>query len=99
VVAGAVIAANSLGPVWGGLSSTFPAVYLSTMFLITKSRGPEFARATGKMMLASAPNLIIYSLAVNITYPILGIIAGTIVSYSCAAAFAALVYSFTKKFA
>lgn len=96
-VAGAVIIAAAGGPVWGGIFSTFPAVMLSTMYLLTKSQGSAFAQATGKVMLPASANIIVYGLAVHLTYPIFGLVAGTAISYLAAVAFVLLLYPLMKK--
>ncbi|VVC02743.1 Uncharacterised protein [Candidatus Burarchaeum australiense] len=102
VLAGSVIAfANIMaavgGPVWGGLFSVFPAVMLSTMYLITRAQGPEFSQATGKVMLLGSINIIVYGFFVHATYPIYGLLWGTVISYVAAAAFVVLAYPLIKK--
>jgi len=81
VVAGTTLLSTFAGTYWVGLFSTFPAVMLSTMVILSLSQGPDFARAVGKVMILSSTNIIAYSLGVNITYPLLGIALGTIVSF------------------
>jgi len=80
VVAGTTSISAFAGTYWVGLFSTFPAVMLSSMVILTLNQGSEFARATGKIMILSSTNIIIYALAVSLTYPGLGIFPGTIVS-------------------
>ena len=81
VVAGTTFISTFAGTYWVGLFSTFPAVMLSTMVILTLNQSPEFARAVGKIMILSSTNIIIYALGVNLTYPALGIAMGTIVSF------------------
>lgn len=81
VVAGTTIISTFAGTYWVGLFSTFPAVMLSTMVILTLNQGPQFARAVGKVMILSSTNIIIYALGVNLTYPVLGIALGTSVSF------------------
>lgn len=96
-VATTVAVASFAGPVWGGILSTFPAVMTSTMYLLTRSQGPDFARATGKVMLAASANIIFYGVAVYLTYPAFGMVIGTIVSYIAAAVFVVGFYPVLKK--
>ncbi len=81
VVAGTTIISAFAGTYWVGLFSTFPAVMLSTMVILTLNQGKAFARATGKVMILASTNIIIYALGVSITYPLLGITLGTIISF------------------
>lgn len=84
VVAGAVFISTFAGTYWVGLFSTFPAVMLSTMVILTVTQGIDFARATGKIIVLSSTNIIIYAIGVSFTYPSLGIALGTIVSFALA---------------
>jgi len=97
VVAGAVTITAFAGPNWGGIFSTFPAVMLSTMYLLTRAQGADFARATGKVMLIASINILIYAIAVSITYPIYGLVVGTIISYICAVIFVVLFSPMLKR--
>jgi hypothetical protein len=97
VVAGAVTITALAGPNWGGIFSTFPAVMLSTMYLLTRAQGADFARATGKVMLIASLNILVYAIAVSITYPIYGLVVGTIISYVCAVIFVVLFSPLLKR--
>ena len=99
IVSGAVVLAAIGGPVWGGLFSAFPAVMLSTMYLLTRAQGSGFAQATGKVMVPASANIVVFCLAVYFTYPIYGLIAGTVISYLAALAFVALLYPLMRKVA
>jgi hypothetical protein len=81
VVAGTILISGFAGTYWVGLLSTFPAVMLSTMVILTVNQGPDFARATGKIMILSSTNIIVYALGVHIAYPALGIPAGTVLAF------------------
>ncbi len=91
------IAAASGGPVWGGLFSAFPIVMTSTMFLLNRAQGPDFAQATGKVMLVSSANIIVYGVAVQAMYPVYGLLWGTLISYAAAVVFVVLAYPLIKK--
>jgi hypothetical protein len=84
VVAGTTIISTFAGTYWVGLFSTFPAVMVSTMVILTLNQGADFAMATGKVMILSSTNIIIYALGVSITYPGIGMVFGTIVSFGMA---------------
>jgi hypothetical protein len=97
IVSTAVIISAILGPIWGGIFSTFPAVMLSSMYILTKAQGLDFARATGKVMLPASANITVYAIAISITYPIYGLIVGTIISYTIATITVIALYPFLKK--
>jgi Archaeal/vacuolar-type H+-ATPase subunit I len=85
VVSGAVTIGRTGNSYWSGLFSTFPAVMLSSMVILTISAGSQFAKATGKVMLITSTNIVVYGWAVTIFYPSLGLFWGTILSYILAA--------------
>ncbi|MFH1222553.1 MAG: DUF3147 family protein [Candidatus Micrarchaeota archaeon] len=97
VVSGAVVIAAFLGSVWGGIFSTFPAVVLSTMFLLTRAQGVEFAQATGKVLLPGYSNIVVYGIAVSLTYPTYGLVWGTVISYSAAALYVIAISPLLRK--
>jgi len=97
IVAIAVTIAALGGPVWAGLFSVFPAVMFSTMLVLTNAQGRSFAQATGKVMLPASANIVVYGLAVYLTYPVYGLVVGTLVSYATAAGFVLLIYPIMKR--
>jgi len=76
----------------------FPAVLFSAMVILAVNQGKAFARATGKIMILSASNIVIYALSVYFTYPSLGIVWGTIISFSMAFLWVALMRPVIGKF-
>jgi hypothetical protein len=92
VVSGTVLLSRVVGTWWTGLFSTFPAVMLSSMCILTVVQGPDFARATGKVMIPASTNILVYAGLVALTYPVLGLVAGTIVSFLVAAGWVALLH-------
>ncbi|HLP61129.1 MAG TPA: DUF3147 family protein [Candidatus Deferrimicrobium sp.] len=97
VVAGTTIISSFAGTYWVGLFSTFPAVMLSSMVILTLNQGANFARATGKIMILSSTNIIIYALGVSLTYPTIGIVFGTIVSFAMAFLWVMLLHPLVQK--
>ncbi len=97
VVAGTIIISTFAGTYWVGLFSTFPAVMLSTMVILTVNQGIDFARATGKIMILSSTNIIIYAFGVSFTYPKLGVFFGTIVSFGLAFLWVLLLHPLIKR--
>lgn len=84
IVATVIASAQILPPYLFGIFSTFPAVLLSTMLILVYNQGSDFARATGKILVLSSSNIIIYALVVKLTFVSLGMIWGTLLAF-CAA--------------
>jgi uncharacterized membrane protein (GlpM family) len=80
-VASIVALSKFINPYFTGIFSTFPAMLLSTLIILTVNQGRAFARATGKTLILSLPNIIVYALGVSFTYPRFGILIGTFLSY------------------
>jgi uncharacterized membrane protein (GlpM family) len=79
----AVIASQTGGPVLGGILSSFPAVFTSTLYIVNKCRGTDFSRSVTKPLAVSSIFTVIpYSIAVRYSYPSLGIWIGTVISYA-----------------
>lgn len=84
IVGGVVLIAHFVPAYLTGIVSTFPAVLFSSMVILAVARGKEFARATGKIMIISSTNIVVYAIGVYYTYPEIGIIWGTMVSFALA---------------
>jgi hypothetical protein len=87
VVAGAVAIAQVAPPYMTGVLATFPAALSSTMVIISLSQGILFAQATGKIILLSSTNIIVYAALVALSFPVLGPWLGTLLSLAGALGF------------
>jgi hypothetical protein len=85
VVASIIILAQFLPPYAVGVFSTFPAVLLTTMIILVLNQNRDFARATGKILVLSSSNIVIYGVGIYITYPEYGLVWGTLFSFVLAA--------------
>ncbi len=81
IVATIVVISKYSNPFFTGIFSTFPAMLLSTLIILSINQGREFAMATGKVLVLSLTNIIVYALLVKLTYPTIGVTLGTIISY------------------
>ena len=81
VVAAVIIIAQFAPPYLVGIVASFPAVLLSTMVLLVVNQNREFAQATGKILILSSSNIVIYGIAVYFCYPTIGLWWGTLVSF------------------
>jgi hypothetical protein len=86
------------GPILGGISAAFPALFTSTIIILYHSKGVEFSRAITKPLVFSGILTIIpYSVAVKYLYPILGVWVGTGICYFIVLPLVALSYFLVKR--
>jgi len=97
VVAGAVAIAQVAPPYITGVLAVFPAVFTTTMVILTLSQGPAFAQAVGKVMILSSGNIILYVVCAGILFPLVGPWLGTAVSFAVAFCFVLLLGRLTAR--
>lgn len=82
VIAISVFLSKTWGNVWGGIFSTFPAVFSSTLIIYFYLQGPKVIPSVVKsMFFPGAIGFPIYVLVVMTTFPIYGVWIGTILAY------------------
>lgn len=98
IVALAVFLSRIGGPVFGGIFSAFPAVFISILIISYRSRGMEFSRAMTKPLLVTGMvSIFVFSLGVRYLYPSLGLWWGTLLAYVMAMIGAILSYFLIQK--
>jgi len=97
IVASIVTISKFCNPHFTGIFSTFPAMLLSTMVILSINQGNKFAQSTGKILTLSLSNIVIYVLAVYFTYPIFGIALGTVISYLLSTIWILFLYPLVKR--
>lgn len=90
VVATTVMASRFVPPYLTGIVATFPAVLLSTMTILTVTQGADFARATGKILLLSSSNIVVYALVAQAAFPAIGFLWGSLAAFVAAGLWVAL---------
>lgn len=85
-IALAVLLSKTSGPFWGSVFSGFPAVYLSTLMIFHWHYDSEFLFKIYKNSPLGTIPLMIYPVAAIYTFPVLGIIGGTIAAYAASLA-------------
>lgn len=81
IVALAVLSSQIGGPIFGGIFAAFPAVFTTTLWITSRSRGMEFSQAICEPLMISATMVSApYGIAVRFLYPLLGVGMGTIAS-------------------
>ncbi|MGD8780616.1 MAG: hypothetical protein PVH88_16820 [Ignavibacteria bacterium] len=78
IVALIVMLSKILDPFWVGIFSAFPAVLLASMVILVINQSIAFAESTGKLLILSSSNIVVYAFVVFIAYPEIGIIWGTV---------------------
>ena len=102
VGAGALVCLSVLlsqvgGPLLGGISAAFPAVFTSTLIIMNRSKGTEFSRAMTKpLVLSGILTIIPFSVAARYLYPSFGVWLGTLASYALVVPLAILSYYVVK---
>ena len=98
MVALAVLLGKAGGPLWGGIFSIFPAVYISIIFITHLAHGKSFSLATVKVvMLSGLINVGIYVVTARYTYLHLGLLWGTFFPYLASLASTCFLYYYVIK--
>ena len=98
MVAFAVLMGKVGGPLWGGIFSIFPAVYISIIFITHLAHGESFSLATLKItMLSGQVNVIIYVITARYTYLYLGLFWGTFFPYLASLASTCFLYYYVTR--
>ncbi|MDP3177980.1 MAG: DUF3147 family protein, partial [Spirochaetaceae bacterium] len=97
IVAGVVAVSHFAPPYMTGILATFPAVLLSTLVILTRAQGEDFARATGKVLILSSSNIIVYSTAAMVFFPIIGAGWGTVAAFALAVLYVSIFLPILRK--
>ena len=98
IVAFAVLMSQVGGPIFGGIFSAFPAVFISVLIINYRSRGMEFSRAMAKPLLVTGMvSNFLYGLGIRYFYPAIGLSWGTVASYVLSILGAVLSYFLIQK--
>ena len=86
VVSGVIISMSVLvsrlaGPVIGGIYSTFPVIFSSTLYITYRTGGADFSRAVAKALtLSGMINVGVYAIVGHFAYQHTGLLFGTLIS-------------------
>ena len=82
LVMASVLLSQVGGPVLGGISASFPAVFTSTIVILNRSSGLEFSRSvTRPLVLSGILTIFPFCVAVRFLFPSLGVLLGTLTAY------------------
>ena len=96
VVAGVTLAADTLGPAWGGLLSAFPGTILPVLVLLHLAHGHEVTDSVVKHSWSGFSSTGVYAFLIVNLYPIWGVWIGTATSL-VGAALVALVLNLLRR--
>lgn len=88
----AVVLGNLLGPLWGGLMSSFPAVFASSMIILLHAHGIEFTSSVAKRMPYGNLTNAAFAVSFYFIVPHLGMLLGTALAYFSAILTAVIIY-------
>lgn len=98
IIALAVLVSRLAGPVIGGIFSTFPVIFMSTLYITYRTGGPEFSRAVAKtLMLSGMINVGTYAIVAHFAYSQTGLFWGTIISMVVSGFSATITYRFIRQ--
>ncbi|NQV15959.1 DUF3147 family protein [bacterium] len=81
IISMAVLVSRIGGPVIGGIFSTFPVIFMSTLYITHRTGGAEFSRAVAKtLMLSGMVNVGVYAITAHYAYQYLSLAQGTILT-------------------
>ncbi|MCC4227156.1 DUF3147 family protein [Zunongwangia profunda] len=98
IIGAAVLASKFLSPLFGGILASFPAVFVSTLIILHKSRGAKIAIGLAKALLISGfINVMSYIIAIRLLYTSVGIYWGTLIGLLISLATAYVTHQFILK--
>jgi uncharacterized membrane protein (GlpM family) len=96
VVAIVIFLSIIMSPYFVGIFSTFPTVLLITILILAVNQNNKFAQATGKVLILSSTNIVVYVISVYYTYPAIGIVYGTLISFLISTLYILLIHPLIK---
>jgi len=87
MVATAVALAHFFGPLWGGVFASFPAAFASSVLILERTHGIEFASSVARTMPYGSIGNVLFALTFYLLVPSLGLVAGTLLAYLSALLF------------
>jgi len=85
--------AKAVGPTWAGLFSAFPTTFFPVILIIHTTYDRKHVHTIIKNFPIGLGSLVIYSIAVFLSYPAFGIFIGTVLSFAAATLYL-LLYQF-----
>lgn len=98
IISMAVLVSRLAGPIIGGIFSTFPVIFMSTLYITYRTGGPEFSRAVAKtLMLSGMINVGVYAITAHFAYQNTGLLVGTLISIGISGVSASFTYRLIRR--
>jgi len=98
IISFAVLIGRLSGPLIGGIFSTFPVIFMSTLFITHRTGGREFSRAVAKtLMLSGMINVVVYAVVSRYAFQVTGLVAGSLIAMIVSMLFAGLTYQVIRR--
>lgn len=97
VVALAVLLSKLLSPFWGGILSSFPGVFLTTLIIFHKKHDSDFLFRTFHNIPAGMFVTVFFTATAAYTFPAFGLIGGFILAYAVAITVLGVHYAIFKR--
>ena len=98
IISMAVLVSRLAGPIIGGIFSTFPVIFMSTLYITYRTGGPEFSRAVAKtLMLSGMINVGVYAIPAHYAYQNAGLLVGTLISIGISGVSASFTYRVIRR--
>jgi len=98
IVVCAVLLSSTLGPLVGGVFASFPAIITSTIYIVKRVEGVEASRSIAvPVMVSSLFTIVPYTVVVRYSFPVLGVLFGTLVAYIVAIPLSFVAYYLTGR--
>ncbi len=98
VIMGTVLLAKAFGEAWGGVAGTFPAVFVSSLAILTRRNGASFADFFAKDFSFGIVANCVFAVSVALLLPSLGFALGFVACYAIGLLAAAAFYAAFKFF-
>jgi hypothetical protein len=97
VVATAVLLGKFGGPLWGGLFACFPAAFSSSLILLTRKHGIDFAASVGRAMPLGNVGTVVFAVVFSILAAPTGFLFGISAGFIASIATGVLIHIFFPK--
>jgi hypothetical protein len=94
VVASAVLFGKIGGPLWGGIFACFPAAFSTSLVLLTKEHGIDFAASVGRAMPYGNLGTVVFAVSLFLLAAPLGFAIGLVASFLLSLISAVLIHKF-----
>lgn len=94
IISLAVLLGKVLGPLWGGMFASFPAAFSSSLLILKRRHGIEFASSVARTMPYGAISNILFAISFFYLVPALGMLLGTTLAFLVSLVFIFVVNKF-----